>query len=139
MSKEAGITPPAGGQITVFQTEDGKLKIDARLKARWSGSCSGSWRRCFKMAWRMQDFPIPRIDLQHEWMGVVWRKIVAAVCGVAVEPEPRAAALPTGKPIAPAADSTPNFKRQSLASMGFRRCFSMIANRDRETTNLTTL
>ena len=32
MSKESGATPPPGGQFLVYQTPDGKLKIDVRFE-----------------------------------------------------------------------------------------------------------
>ena len=32
MSQESGTTPPPGGQFLVYQTEDGKLKIEVRFE-----------------------------------------------------------------------------------------------------------
>ena len=32
MSKDSGTPPPSGGQFLVYQTEDGKLKIDVRFE-----------------------------------------------------------------------------------------------------------
>ena len=47
MSKESATPPPSGGQFLVYQTEDGKLKIDVRfegesLESRLAGTVAES-------------------------------------------------------------------------------------------------